>query len=141
MPTPHVLLIQDDPVAASVVRVIVRHEGASVTLLGSGRDAIAYMTGRPPWHLNPFPTLVLLDLDLPGADGLQALRWMSDGRLLRVAPVIVFSASRDPGDEAHALALGARRYLRKPVDPQALRGEITAVLRPPSAAHRSVAEG
>ncbi|MHB1191753.1 MAG: response regulator [Longimicrobiales bacterium] len=140
MPTQHVLIIEDDPVAASVVRVVVRREGASVTLLGSGLDAIAYMTGRPPWHLNPFPTLVLLDLDLPGTEGFQALRWMSDSRLLRVAPLIVFSASRDPGDEAHALALGARRYLGKPLDPQALSGEIAAVLRPLSATTRNVAE-
>ncbi len=120
-----------------VVRAVLHRERAGVTVVRVGRDAIAYMTGRPPYHLNPFPSLVVLDLDV--ADGFRILSWLSESKLLRVAPVIVLSACREPTVEARALAPGALRYLPKPLDPTALMHEVAAVLRPGSATFRNTA--
>lgn len=126
----HVLIVEDDPVAASIVRALVTRQGVTVTVLDDGLDAIAYMTGSPPYHLNPFPSLLVLDLDLPGADGFEILAWMATSRFVRVTPVIVVTASREKRDEERAMTLGATSYFRKPVDAKALGGRIAALLEP-----------
>lgn len=126
----HVLVVEDDPVAASIVRALVTRQGVTVTVLDDGLDAIAYMTGSPPYHLNPFPSLLVLDLDLPGADGFEILAWMATSRFVRVTPVIVVTASREKRDEERAMVLGATAYFRKPVDAKALGTRIAALLEP-----------
>lgn len=140
MRVPHVLVVEDDPVTANVVRAVVTRQGATVTVLGNGLDAVDYLSGSPPWHLNPFPSLVVLDLGLPGADGFEVLGWMSASRLLRVAPVIVFSASADPADQRLAMELGARVFLRKPADPVTLAHAVQELLRHPGSSARSAGD-
>ena len=71
--------------------------------------------------------VVLLDLSMPGLNGFDVLRAMRHEGL--DAPVVVVSADIQPGARAEALALGAAAFLRKPVEPDALRETLTGMGR------------
>lgn len=129
MTPPHVLVVEDDPASANIIVALARRLGTTVTALGDGISAIQYLTGRPPYHLNPFPSLVILDLGLPGADGFEVLDFMSTSRLIRVAPVLVLSGTTEPQDERTCLELGAQVFLKKPADPRTLAVAISELLR------------
>ncbi|HKP96931.1 MAG TPA: response regulator [Fibrobacteria bacterium] len=71
---------------------------------GPGRDAV------PP----VLPRLILLDLKLPGKNGLELLAWIRGRKKLRRLPIVIFSSSSEPRDMDNAYALGANSYVVKP---------------------------
>lgn len=66
----------------------------------------------------PLPTLVLLDLKLPGRSGHELLGWIRAHARLRTLPVVIFTTSAEQTDVQQAYALGANSYLRKPATAQ-----------------------
>ncbi len=115
-----VLLVEDDAAARDLTSRLLRgagHEVVSAASLSEARDLLQ----------NGSLALVVLDLRLGDDDGLDFLDDLRDGDTTRV-PVVTVSAATDPGDEARALAAGAARHLRKPIDPGVLVGEINSLL-------------
>ena len=104
--------------------------GIRVTALASGRDLPAVM-GRE------MIDLVVLDLRLPGEDGMQIARELRDDSDI---PIIMLTARKDEADRVMGLELGADDYLTKPFSPRELLARIRALLRR-SRAHETVAEG
>ena len=91
----------------------------SITVLSSGDEAIAYLSGKPPFHDRtrcPIPQLMLLDLKMPKVDGFEVLQWIKTQAVLDGFNVVVFSASNRDSDIAKAKELGAKDYIIKPVD-------------------------
>jgi CheY-like chemotaxis protein len=69
------------------------------------------------------PRLVVMDLNLPGLDGLQLTRWMKEDELTRDIPVLAVTAYALEGDDAIAINSGCAAYIAKPYDPARLAEE------------------
>jgi len=128
--TAHVLAVDDDP---SVRKMIVDYLGdneVKVTALASGRD-IAEVMARETIDL------LVLDLRLPGEDGMQIARKLREDSQL---PIIMLTGRKDEADRVMGLELGADDYLTKPFSPRELLARIRALLRR-SRAQQTVADG
>jgi CheY-like chemotaxis protein len=88
-------------------------------VIKGGEAAIAYMNGDGPYSNRaeyPLPALVLLDLNMPGMDGFEVLRWMRQQEQFRRMRVVVLTSSNDLRDVNLAYQIGANSFLVKPVD-------------------------
>ena len=115
----HILLVDDDALMRRSLGFNLEHSGYRTSRAASAEDALALAQRDPP-------DLVLLDIGLPGMDGLDALRKFRD--TLGV-PVIFVTARRRELDEVLGLELGADDYISKPFDLDVLLARIKAVLR------------
>ena len=114
------LLVEDDAaMQATLLRSLTRR-GMAVTALGDGRAALAEWRARPP-------DAVVLDLTLPGLDGLQVLQQARAGGLR--TPVLLLTARGTVGDRVLGLNAGADDYLPKPFDLDELEARLRALLR------------
>jgi DNA-binding response OmpR family regulator len=116
----HVLVVDDDPTVSDVVRRYLERSGFEVTLAADGAQALAAAAGQRP-------DLVVLDLMLPGLDGLEVCRRLRD----RDAdlPVVMLTALGDESDRVLGLSLGADDYVTKPFSPRELVLRVQSVLR------------
>jgi DNA-binding response OmpR family regulator len=115
----HILLVEDDALLRRSLAFSLEQAGYRMTTSANAEDALA-LSRRDP------PDLVLLDIGLPGIDGLEALRHF---REIVGAPVIFVTARRRELDEALGLELGADDYITKPFDLNVLLARVKAVLR------------
>jgi CheY-like chemotaxis protein len=84
-----------------------------------GHEAVAYLKGEGSYANRieyPLPSLVLLDLKLPGMDGFEVLQWIRQEPSLRSLPVVVLTSSDQIRDVNAAYQLGANSFLVKPLD-------------------------
>jgi DNA-binding response OmpR family regulator len=116
----HILLVDDDPLLRRSVAFSLERAGYRTTTAASAEDALA-LADRDP------PDLVLLDIGLPGMDGLDALRHLHGQP--HAPPVIFLTARRRELEQVLGLELGADDYLTKPFDKDVLLAHIKAVLR------------
>jgi DNA-binding response OmpR family regulator len=114
-----VLVVDDEPKIVEVVGDYLRNAGFSVTTAADGEGAVALARARPP-------DLVVLDLGLPGLDGLDVAREL---RRASQVPIIMLTARREETDRVLGLELGADDYLVKPFSPRELLARVRAVLR------------
>jgi len=120
---PEVLVVDDEVDLADVVAGYLRAEGFSVALAHSGPDAVeAARTGSP--------RLVVLDVMLPGFDGIEVCRRI---RTFSDCYIIMLTARDDEVDKVLGLSIGADDYLVKPFSPRELMARIKAMLRRPRA--------
>jgi DNA-binding response OmpR family regulator len=117
--TAHLLLVDDDALLRRSLAFNLEKAGYRVSTAASAEDSLALARRDPP-------DLILLDIGLPGMDGLDALRHFQDD-LNR--PVIFLTARRRELDQALGLELGADDYVTKPFDLDVLLARIKAVLR------------
>jgi DNA-binding response OmpR family regulator len=115
----HILLVDDDALMRRSLAFNLEHSGYRTSRAASAEDALALARRDPP-------DLVLLDIGLPGMDGLDALRQFKE---TLKAPVIFVTARRREFDEVLGLELGADDYVSKPFDLDVLLARIKAVLR------------
>lgn len=120
MDAAHVFVVEDeDTIALGVVKAL-EHEGYRVTRFDRAETAIAsYQTA--------VPDLVLLDIMLPGVDGLEALRRMKAHN--SEIPIIMLTAKGDEADRVEGLELGADDYVPKPFSLRELLARVKARLR------------
>jgi DNA-binding response OmpR family regulator len=119
MDTAEVLIVEDEPSISEVVELYLRRAGYQVQAVGDGNAALKLLDH----HL---PDLVVLDIMLPGVDGLSVLRWLRDRSDI---PVIFITARRDEVERIAGLELGADDYVVKPFSPQELVSRVRAILR------------
>jgi CheY-like chemotaxis protein len=92
-------------------------------IVEDGRLAIAYLEGNRPYEdreKHPLPALVLLDLKMPGKNGLDVLKWIRNTPATSTIPVIILTSSNQDSDIHRAYLLGANSYLVKPGKPNEL---------------------
>jgi len=124
-----ILLVDDDPNISHLVRLYLEKEGFAVTEAARGDTALECFAKE-------IPDLVLLDVMLPGLDGLQVLREI---RKTSKAPVIMLTAKDETFDKVLGLELGADDYVTKPFETKELVARVKAVLRrAPAAENKSV---
>jgi DNA-binding response OmpR family regulator len=114
-----VLVVDDEPSVRDVVIRYLRHEGYDTLEAGDGDAAREMLETQSP-------SLVILDLMLPGMDGLSLCRWIRERSQL---PVIMITALGEETDRLTGLELGADDYLTKPFSPRELVARVKAVLR------------
>jgi len=113
------LLVEDEPDQA-LLMVRAFHKAdvfAPLPLMKSGEEAIRYLSGEAPFQNRarfPLPTLVLLDVNLPGISGLDVLEWIKSQPALKVLRVVMLSSSSEPASVNRAYAIGADAFLTKP---------------------------
>ncbi|MEU9339355.1 response regulator transcription factor [Streptomyces sp. NPDC048290] len=116
---PRVLLIEDDPSVREGVELGLRRRGHQVAAVASGEDGLAAL---PAFR----PDLVLLDLMLPGVNGVEVCRRIRDAGQL---PIIMLTARGDDFDVVIGLEAGADDYIVKPARTEVIEARIRAVLR------------
>ena len=116
----HILIVEDDPAIAAFVQTALEREGFGAELVKRGDLVIARVQASPP-------DLVLLDLMLPGLDGLEVCKAL---RLLpQYIPIIMLTAKDDDVDKIVGLEIGADDYITKPFKVRELIARIRARLR------------
>ncbi len=114
-----ILVVEDEPMVAEVVERYLRRDGHEVTLAFDGRAACQEFE-------RSLPDLVVLDLMLPGMDGLEVFRRLREAS---ATPVIMLTARGNESDRLRGLDLGADDYVTKPFSPRELASRVRAVLR------------
>jgi len=122
-----VLVVDDEPIVRDVVVRYLEQEGFRTLQAGDGDTARSLLERETP-------NLVVLDLMLPGTDGLQLCRWIRSHSEL---PVIMVTALGEVSDRLVGLEVGADDYLTKPFSPRELVARVKAVLRRVSASERT----
>jgi two-component system, OmpR family, phosphate regulon response regulator PhoB len=114
-----VLVVDDEPIVRDVVVRYLQREGFETLEAGDGLSAQELLSRHEP-------SLVVLDLMLPGMDGLQLCRWI---RARSDLPVIMLTARAEEADRIVGLELGADDYVTKPFSPRELAARVRTVLR------------
>lgn len=121
-----VLVVEDDPDIRALVEVRLRRLGHRVMSVGSGEEALDLLAERGA------PDVAVLDVQMPGMDGLQLLEAMRLDPELAAVPAIFLSGRVQESDVEAGRALGAT-YLTKPVILSALSGAVDKALEPTAA--------
>lgn len=122
MPAENILVVEDEEDILELITYNLTREGYRVTGVASGEEAIDTV-GRSR------PELVLLDIMLPGADGLTVCRTLKGDTDTAGIPIIMVSAKGEEADIVVGLELGAEDYITKPFSPRELIARVRAVLR------------
>jgi DNA-binding response OmpR family regulator len=125
-----ILVVEDEMKIARLVRDYLEHAGFEVLVAGNGESALASARGTRP-------DLVVLDLGLPGRDGLDVTREL---RRSSNVPIVMLTARGDEADRIIGLELGADDYIVKPFSPKELVARVRAVLRRTGSAGEGGAE-
>jgi two-component system alkaline phosphatase synthesis response regulator PhoP len=122
MPREHVLIIEDEEDIQEILRYNLEKEGYQVTGAGSGEEGLGKVRAD-------LPDIVLLDLMLPGVDGLEVCKALRRDHRTENIPVIMITVKGDESDIVTGLELGADDYITKPFSPKVVIARIRAVLR------------
>src|SRR5262245_60929782 len=122
MRKPTLLVIEDDPDIVEVVRYNLEREGFRVLVASAGDAGLAEARRAPP-------DLVVLDLMLPGLDGLAVCRALRADPATAALPVLMLTAKGEETDVVVGLEMGADDYLTKPFSPRELVARVRALLR------------
>lgn len=118
----HVVVAEDDAKQAELIRRYLEHESHGVTLVRDGRAALDEIRRR-------LPDLLVLDVMMPGLDGLDVCRTIRSEAGLEGLPVLMLTARSTEDDLLLGLDLGADDYLTKPFSPRELMARIRSLLR------------
>ena len=117
-----ILVAEDDPDIASLLELYLQRAGFEAELVATGRDVLPRIKKAPP-------DLLLLDLMLPGVDGLEICRGMRGDEQTASIPIIMVTAKGEESDRIVGLELGADDYITKPFSPNEVIARIRALLR------------
>jgi phosphate regulon transcriptional regulator PhoB len=117
-----ILVVEDEEDIRDLVRFHLEQEGYAVRTAGSGEAALAQAAAERP-------ALIVLDLMLPGVDGLEVCRRLRAARATEGVPIVMLTARAAEVDRVLGLELGADDYITKPFSPRELVARVRAVLR------------
>ena len=116
-----VLVVEDDVEITDALRRSLRHEGYDVRTAGDAEEALRMLETFTP-------RLILMDIQLPGIDGLTLTRQLKQDPARKDIVILALSAYAMKGDEDKALAAGCDGYITKPIDPLDLPRTIASYL-------------
>ena len=117
-----IVVVEDEQAIQDVVAYNLRREGYEVLLAGDGDEGLALIQSKRP-------ALVILDLMLPGIDGLSICQQLRADPKTRSIPLMILSAKEEESDIVIGLSLGADDYLAKPFSPREMLARVKALLR------------
>jgi two-component system, cell cycle response regulator DivK len=113
MPGERILVVDDNPINMRLAMTLLRTEGYETR---GAADATEALTALGEWR----PALILMDIQMPGMDGLELTRRLKADPVTRDIPVIAVTAYAMKGDAARAQAAGCDGYVAKPIDTRTL---------------------
>jgi CheY-like chemotaxis protein len=116
-----ILIVDDNPLNLKVVQVLLTVEGYDVRTALNADEALAVLR---TFH----PRLILMDLQMPGMDGLALTRHLKADPATRDIRVVALTANAMKGDDQKALGAGCDGYIPKPIDTRTLPGAVSAYL-------------
>lgn len=119
---PRVLVVEDNPDIAEVIRHYLERAGYAVDHVATGTDVLRQARTTPP-------DLIVLDLMLPGMDGLLVCQQLRQEATTTAVPIIMVTARGEEADRIRGLELGADDYVVKPFSPKELVARVAALLR------------
>jgi two-component system phosphate regulon response regulator PhoB len=122
----HILVVEDEQDILELLRYNLSKEGYEVTCTATGEDGLRAARSK-------LPDLLVLDLMLPGLDGLEVCRLLKTDPKTRHIPIVILTARTDEVDIVAGLEIGADDYVTKPFSPRVLVARVRAVLRRRSA--------
>ena len=126
MTAPHILVVEDSPTQARLLRLILEAEGFTVDVCGDGQSGLTRLAEESF-------DLVVSDVLMQGLTGFELCRTIKADPALSDIPVVLVTTLREPQEIVQALEVGADSFIRKPYDPDALVGRLRSLLaqRPP----------
>lgn len=121
-PRRNILVVEDEDDILELVQYNLTKSGFAVTAVTSGEEALKAVSTR-------HPDLVLLDLMLPGVDGLEVCKSLKQDPRTKSIPVVMLTAKGEESDIVTGLELGADDYITKPFSPKVLIARVRTVLR------------
>lgn len=118
----HILVVEDEEDILELVRYNLAREGYRVTGVLSGEDGLRAARSM-------LPDLIVLDLMLPGVDGLEVCRVLKHDPKTQHIPIVMLTAKGEEADIVTGLEMGAEDYITKPFGPRVMVARIRAVLR------------
>ena len=120
-----IVVVNDDEDNRFLIQEALQEVGREINsyLLEDGEELLAYLFRRDRYanpRDSPRPDLILLDLNMPNINGLEALAQIKSDPSLRLIPVVMFTTSHQPKDIAHSYNLGANSFIAKPLTFDAL---------------------
>jgi len=122
MGTEKILIVDDEPDILELVRYNLSREGYEIVCAESGEKALEYAQSK-------MLDLIILDLMLPGQDGLEVAKQLKSSSKSMHVPIIMLTAKGEEADIVTGLELGADDYVTKPFSPRVLLARIKAILR------------
>ena len=116
-----ILIVDDNAVNLKLMRVLLAGEGYVVRTACDAEEALAVLQEFRPW-------LILMDLQLPGMDGLELTRRLKRDPALVHIVIVALTAYAMKGDEGKALEAGCNGYITKPIDTRTLAAAIATLL-------------
>ena len=121
---PMLLVAEDNPINARIIRDYLVTAGYAVEVVGNGLQAVERAREL-------LPAMILIDIQMPGMDGLEAIGRLRSEEPTRSIPIAAVTALAMPGDRERCLAAGANEYLMKPVSLKLLRELVERYVRTP----------
>jgi two-component system cell cycle response regulator DivK len=118
-----ILVVDDQEDNRRILRDLLTASGFEVVEATTGEEAVTTAESR-------MPSLILMDIQLPGIDGYEATRQIKAKPALATVPLIVVTSYALSGDDAKAFAAGADGYVSKPFSPRALLAKVRGFLGP-----------
>lgn len=112
---PKVLVVEDEIHIQRLIKLVLEKNGFTVDAVGTGEDALNFLNTA-----DPLPDLVLLDILMPGIDGLSVLRAIKANNNHKGIPVVMLTALAQEQVVLQGIKLGAKDYIRKPFHPTEL---------------------
>jgi CheY-like chemotaxis protein len=119
---PKVLIVEDNPLNLELATDLLEACGIEVVCANTGENALKLAQDERP-------DLILMDLSLPGMDGLQATAALKRDPKTRTIPIVAVTAHAMKGDEQRALAAGCEGYITKPIDTRMFSTLVAEYLR------------
>lgn len=116
-----VLVIEDNPDNLELLRCILERSGYAVVSASSGEEGVALAVSERP-------EFILMDINLPGIDGLEATRRIRSSSVNGSIPIIAITSYAMRGDMEQVLDAGCNGYFEKPIDPLQIMDDIHAIL-------------
>jgi CheY-like chemotaxis protein len=120
--TAHILVVEDNPINMELVRDILKAYGFQVSEATNGTEC-------QTWLQTHQPDLILMDIQLPGIDGLTLTQHIRNDDRLKHIPVVALTAYAMKGDLERALAAGCTGVITKPIDTRAFPRQVEAYLQ------------
>lgn len=118
-----VLVVEDNEANQLLARSVLEREGYRVEVAGAAEEALEKLAER-------LPNLILMDVQLPGQDGLSLTRALKADPATANIPVIALTAHAMTGDREQTIAAGCAGYIAKPIDTRTLGRQIREILEP-----------
>ena len=121
-PAAKLLIVDDNEQNLTLIRVILRRHGYDSRLARNGEEALRQVVEDPP-------DLIILDVMMPGIDGIEVCRRLKDDAETRLIPIVIMTALNQPEDKIRGIEAGADDFLTKPVNQAELMARVRTTLK------------